>query len=558
VLVRVLGAVELVAGDGDPVALPGRRQPALLAALAARAGEVVSSDRLIDLLWGEDLPDNPEGSLHSAVFKLRASMRAAGGRDVLLTRERGYQLALLPDDLDAARFTDLVRRARDEAPSEGAATLTAALDLWRGSAYAGFADSDVAHLEAMRLEELRRTAVERLGVALLDTGRAAEAVHVLESFVAENPLREAARATLMRSLHTLGRTAQALEHYQGYREDLGEELGLEPSHAMQALQVELLRTPAGTLLGATGGLSADPLPAEPVTDPPVTAAPRGLSALDVRYLRTERGNVIAYGTTGSGPPLVVLLGWVSSLDVIASGRDPRSSLLERLAGELTLVLYDRAGTGLSPGPVPDYGMEAGVEELAELVRAIGPPVSLLAMSAAGPVAAALAARRPDWVSSLVLFGTFADGPGTFDDKRLRDMVVEIARTHWGMGSKLLADLYRPGASDEAAWHLARVFRDSASPEIAAEYLSATYDYDVSDLLPHVRAPGLVLHYRGDRLITFRGAQDLAAGLPHARLVPLDGRVHLPDAADLDRIERAIVDHVCRHAGSDQGRLQVLG
>jgi DNA-binding SARP family transcriptional activator/pimeloyl-ACP methyl ester carboxylesterase len=543
VLVRVLGAVELVAGDGDPVALPGRRQPALLAALAARAGEVVSTDRLVDLLWGEDLPDNPEGSLHSAVFKLRASMRAAGGRDVLLTRERGYQLALLPDDLDAARFTDLVRRARDQSPSEAAATLTEALDLWRGSAYAGFADSDVAHLDALRLEELRRTAVERLGDALLETDRAAEAVQVLEPFVAENPLREGARAALMRSLHELGRTAEALEHYQGYREHLGDELGLEPSHAMQALQVELLRPPAEPTTGAAGGTAA-----EPAARPGGTTVPRGLPALDVRYLRTEHGNVVAYGTTGSGPPLVVLLGWVSSLDVIASGRDPRSSLLERLAGDLTLVLYDRAGTGLSPGPVPDYGLEASVEELAEIVRAVGPPVSLLAMSAAGPVAAALAARRPEWVSSLVLFGTFADGPGTFDDKELRQMVVEIARTHWGMGSKLLADLYRPGASDEAAWHLAKVFRDSASPEVAAEYLAATYDYDVSDLLPEVRAPGLVLHYRGDRLITFRGAQDLAAGLPHARLVPLDGRVHLPDVADLDRIEQAIVDHVRRHAG----------
>ena len=92
----------------------------------------------------------------------------------------------------------------------------------------------------------------------------------------------------------------------------------------------------------------------------------------------------------------MLLGWVSSLDVIASGRDPRSSVLERLAGKVSLTLYDRAGTGLSPGPVADYGMEASVEELAEVVRAVGPPVSLLAMSAAGPVAVALAARRPGW------------------------------------------------------------------------------------------------------------------------------------------------------------------
>jgi pimeloyl-ACP methyl ester carboxylesterase len=124
--------------------------------------------------------------------------------------------------------------------------------------------------------------------------------------------------------------------------------------------------------------------------------------------------------------------------------------------------------------------------------------------------------------------------------------VEIARTHWGIGSKILADLYRPGLSDEAAWHLAKVFRDSADPDVAASYLEALYDQNVSGLLPEIQAPALVLHYRSDRLISFRGGQELAAALPNATFLPLDGRVHLPDAADLDTIEEAIVSHVCRN------------
>lgn len=289
-----------------------------------------------------------------------------------------------------------------------------------------------------------------------------------------------------------------------------------------------------------------PAPRSPARAPSEATAPRGLAGLQVSYLRTERGNVVAHGSTGEGPRLVVLLGWVSSLDLIASGRDPRSSLLERLTDEVTLTLFDRAGTGLSPGPVDDYGFDASVEELAEVVRAVGPPVALLAMSAAGPIAVALAARKPEWVSSLVLSGTFANGPATFTDKSLQEMFVEIARTHWGLGSKMLADLYRPGASDEAAWHLARVFRDSASPEVAAGYLAAMYDYDVSGAMSTAVAPTLLFHYRSDRLIPFRGSQDLAAGLPHARLVPLDGRFHLPDAADLDLVQEAVAEHVRRH------------
>jgi DNA-binding SARP family transcriptional activator len=536
VLVCVLGAVELVADGGTTVSLPGTRQPALLAALAARAGELVSTDRLITLLWGDDLPANPEASLHSAVFKLRNSLRSASGRDVLLTREHGYQLALSPGDLDAELFDHLQAQAADQAPEEAAKTLDKALRLWRGPAYGVFADSEIADLGAMRLEEGRRAAVERRAEALLASDRATEVVPLLEPFVAEHPLRESARATLMRALHRAGRTAEALDHYQSYRHQIGEELGLEPSRLVQDIQVELLQGPSQGAAPTSSRAT------------PATSRPRGLPSLQVRYLRTRAGSVIAHGTTGTGPPLVVILGWISSLDVIASGRDPRSSLLERLTdADVSLTLYDRTGTGLSPGPVMDYGLDASVEELADVVRAVGPPVSLLAMSAAGPVAVSLAARRPEWVRSLVLFGTFADGPNTFTDKALRDMIVQITRTHWTIGSKILADLYRPGASDDATWHLSDVFRESAEPVVAADYLESMYDHDVVDLLPSVQAPTLVLHYRGDRLIPFRGALDFVTGLPNATLVPLPGKVHLPDAADLDLIEKAIVGHIRRHS-----------
>jgi len=530
--VSVLGDLSLPSLDGPAVPLAGNRQAALLAALAARAGEVVSVDRLVDLLWERTPPENPTASLYSVVFKLRASLARAGGRDVLLTRDRGYLLDLRPGDLDADTFTELVARAGEEPPAEAASTLAEALTLWRGAAYAGFADSDVARLDALRLEELRRTATERCGVAYLEAGRPAEAVALLRPFVVEQPLREAARGTLMQALQETGRTSEALEEYQAYRRTLAVVLGLEPSPNLGGVLGEFL-----------GGSAPRVAPWRPA------ATRRGLPAMQVRYLSTEAGNVIAFGTSGSGPRVVVLLGWVSSLDVIASGRDPRSSLLERLAGDLTVTLYDRAGTGLSPGPVADYGLQASVDELAEVVSAVGPPVSLLAMSSSGPVALSFTHDHPDQVESLGLFGTFANGPATFWDERMREMVVEIARTHWGIGSKMLADLYRPGLSDEAAWHLARVFRDSSSADVAAAYLEAMYPQDVTALLPSVTTPSLVLHYRADRLIGFRGGQELAASLPNATLVPLDGPFHLPDARDLDLIEQSILAHVRRHATS---------
>ncbi len=531
-LIRVLGGVSLTAGDGTVVALPGTRQPALLAALVARVGHVVSVDRLVDLLWDEP-PENPAGALHSAVFKLRASLARAGGREVLLTSEPGYRLDLRPGELDAEIFEGLVQRARDEPPAQAADTLGEALELWRGRAYGAFGDSDLARGEAIRLGEVHQLAVERCGAALLAAGRADEAVALMQPFVVEHPLRDKARVVLIEALHAEGRTAEALDQYQQHRRELADELGLEPSPVLVAAQLAVLRGPAA---------------AAPDTGPaPASSRGHGLVGMPVKYLRAEAGHIVAYGSAGSGPKVVVLLGWISSLDVLAAGRDPRSSLLDRLTGSLSLTVFDRAGSGLSPGPVADYGLAANVAELADVVREVGPPVSLLATSAAGPIAVTLAHDKPDWISSLVLFGTFANGPRTFSDQKLREQVVDIARSHWGVGSKMLADFYRPGLSDEAAWHLAKVFRDSASAEVAAAYLEHLYPQDVSPLLPEVETPALVLHYRGDRLIDFSGGRDLATGLPNATLVALDGRVHLPDAKDLDVIEDAIVEHVRRHA-----------
>ena len=295
-LVRVLGAVSLMV-DGTPQPVRGTRQPALLAALTARAGEVVSVDRLVDLLWPEHPPDNPAAALHSAVFKLRAQLADASGREVLQTRERGYVLDPRPGDVDAEMFVSMVRDARDQPPKEAADTLLAALDLWLGRAYDGFADTDVARLEAIRLEELRQVAVERYGAALHAAGRQDDAVALLQPFVAEHRLREGAIITLMQALHAQGRTAEALDQFQEHRRELADELGLEPSTALQEAQRLVLQPP----------------------EPQAAAAPpavrRGLPEMQVRYLRTGASQTIAYATTGHGPSVVVLLGWISGLDV---------------------------------------------------------------------------------------------------------------------------------------------------------------------------------------------------------------------------------------------------
>ncbi|OWY63204.1 hypothetical protein B7486_54365, partial [cyanobacterium TDX16] len=373
------------------------------------------------------------------------------------------------------------------------------------------------------------------GRSLVADGRAGEAVSGLELLVDEHPLHEGPLEALMVALAHAGREPDALAAYQAFRRRLGDDLGLEPSAALQRLEGRILRhelvEPDAT--GAPPGLPPDGGP---------TYAP-GLDRLAVRFLPRADGPPLAVGEVGEGPPLVMGPAWVSSLDVIARGQDPRSSVLERLTARHRLTLYDRLGTGLTGGEVTSPSLAASVDELEAVLDDLGGPVPVLAFSQGGPVAVSLAVRRPDLVSSIVFFGSYADGPALFTNAELQDSVVSLMEAHWGLGSRVLADLFRPGASDQAAAHLSRVLRDSAPGPVAAAYLREVYGADVGELLADVAVPCLVLHYRGDKVIPFGGAEQLVRGIPGARLVPLDGDVHVPDAHDLDRITTLITDHV---------------
>jgi predicted ATPase/DNA-binding SARP family transcriptional activator len=239
---RVLGPVELVDGDARGARLsPMRRR--LLAVLLVHAGDAVSADRLVDQLWPDEPPADAAASLHAHVSRLRAALRSVrvDGSPELVTTPTGYRLVIADDQLDATRFERLVAMARTS-PDTGTAVdlLDEALGLWRGPAYAEFADEQFAAAEAARLSELRLGAVEQRAELLLALGRHAELLAPLERFTAEHPLRERARAALMRAQYRSGRAADALAVFRDLRERLVTELGIEPSPALQRLHAELL------------------------------------------------------------------------------------------------------------------------------------------------------------------------------------------------------------------------------------------------------------------------------------------------------------------------------
>src|SRR5918996_1580054 len=234
---RILGPLEVVAEDRQ-VRVSGAKERALLAILLVHVGEVVSADRLIDELWGGELPANPSNTLQVVVSRLRKAMEGAQASErwgeLLVTRKPGYVLDVDPKDLDARRFEQLVDEAGQILVTDkvrASSLLGEALGLWRGPALAEFAFEDFAQEEVARLGEARMRAVEMKMDADLALGRHGELVGELEALVAGNPLRERLRGQLMLALYRSGRQGEALRIFQEGRQALVDELGIDPGPA---------------------------------------------------------------------------------------------------------------------------------------------------------------------------------------------------------------------------------------------------------------------------------------------------------------------------------------
>lgn len=261
---RILGPLEVRDGDRS-LPLGGAKQRAVLALLLTRANAVVSSDRLIDELWGEEPPATAANIVQAYVSRLRKEL----GAEVLVTRAPGYTIEVEPGQLDLHRFERLVEEARqalaDGEADRAAKMLREALTLWRGPALADFTYQPFAQAEISRLEELRLTALERRIEADLALGRHAELVGEVEALVAAHPLRERLRGHLILALYRSGRQAEALEAYQEARRALVDQLGIEPSSALRELEKAILRQDPALDLALD---RAPTRPAEPAREPP--------------------------------------------------------------------------------------------------------------------------------------------------------------------------------------------------------------------------------------------------------------------------------------------------
>ena len=244
----------------------------------------------------------------------------------------------------------------------------------------------------------------------------------------------------------------------------------------------------------------------------------------IRYCRTPAGRV-AYSATGDGPPLLCDSGWITDLraqlELFAFG-----DFIAGLAERFTVIRYDKPGCGLSDRDGTALSFDEQVTAALAVADAVGAGrFRLFGASQGGQLAAAIAARYPERVEALALYGVCASGRD-LAPAPVRESVVALVRAHWGLGLRALAGAFVTDPTTEELATLTRFQRDSASPAAAAQLLEVYYDTDVRALLPAITAPAVVLHREADKGTRFELGREVASLIPAATLIPLPGSSHL--------------------------------
>jgi DNA-binding SARP family transcriptional activator len=480
---QILGPVRVSAGD-RAIDIGSPKQRRVLASLLIRANHAVSVERLVDELWGDEPPDDPLAALHAYISRLRRALdpdRRRGGNDGMLVRAPpGYRLQVDEDHIDACRFERLAdegRRAREDGDSESAARLLeSALALWRGDAFSDLAGYSVARTEATRLEQIRLRAIEDLFDALLALGRhdsvASEAVTVL----ADHPYLERVRGQLMLALYRCDRQADSLRAYREGREILLEQLGIDPSPALQQLEDDIL-------------LQKPHLDWRP--PPELSQSTRLMGGLGSTMPRRQRRSEFV----GRDKELGVLVeSWRRAVDgerqlVVVTGEPGIGKT--RLASELATMARREGGTVLCGGAhlgsvVPyqpfaealdSYAAEVSPVELRDAIADDGSILAKLAPGLLGRIATAAAAIQAEPsterfllfdAAARVLQRIAARGPllVVLDDLQWADpgswlLVVHLARLPVDVRLLLVVTLREPVTDVDHVAMLAGLRRDGA-------------------------------------------------------------------------------------------------
>jgi DNA-binding SARP family transcriptional activator/pimeloyl-ACP methyl ester carboxylesterase len=515
--VRVLGSFAVLRHETKLPLPRSKKTRALLAYLAVTA-RTHSRDRLCAMFW--PVPDDPRAALRWSLSRLRPLVDERECRRIIADRESvGIDLTRVSVDLLSLR--SVARNGLD-------AIATDAL----GKAAEALEDDFLEGLELPDCQEFQtwctgeREAARRLRARLLAAlvGRLesapdqalphARALSLLE------PANEAIHATLVRLLRACGRAREAEEQFQRAQRHLEE---------FNVVRTGALRKAAQVPIEADAGArAADAIPPSPRVE---RHAGSGLH--EVQFCRTTDNVRIAYAKVGTGPPLVWAAHWLSHLAF--SWESPVwRHWTEEFATDHCFVHYDERGNGLSDWKNPEFSVNAFVRDLEAVVDGLGlARFALMGSSKGGPTAMAYAARHPERVSHLVLYGTFAQGLriiGDDADIEAREAVIALIRQGWAQDNpairQFMTSHFLPDASLEEMGWFNDLQRISASAENAARLLRALGDFNVLDLLPGIAAPTLVLHCRDDASVPLEQGRLIASRIPRARFVVLESGNHV--------------------------------
>ena len=543
VRVSLLGPLLIDDREGGQV-LGAAKERSLLAALALAPGSSVSTESLVAALWGDSPPVAARKTLQTYVWNLRQVF----GEEVIATTAPGYTLQIAPEDVDVGRFRTLaVQGGRALAQGDVLAAkeaLAEATALWRGEPFGGVAAHSGLAGEAVRLSEEHLSALEGRITADLALGLHDELVGELEALVLEHPFRERFWGYLMVALYRGGRQAAALATYQRARNLLVEELGLEPGGELRRIEEAILTQDPS--------LDAPRLTGPPV--PPLAGTPGTLARSPVRYARSSDGVGIAYQTAGDGPvDILAVPGFVTHLDIWWNA--PTDGLVRQLTSIGRLISFDKRGMGLSDRP-EQVQAERWVDDAVAVLDAVDArDVIVLGISAGSPTAIRLAAHHPDRVRGLVIFGGGARtiaGPG-YEIGHSRELLEGFAANlERGWGSGVAISTYAPSLAKHphVRDYWARYQQLSASPAAAIRYFWACVETDVTDLLPSITMPTLVLHPARDLVAPIQWGQYLVDHIPDARLIPLDSDVDLICVSDVTKEMGQHMAEFIRDASSD--------
>jgi pimeloyl-ACP methyl ester carboxylesterase/DNA-binding SARP family transcriptional activator len=512
--IRLFGDLEVIR-DGERVALPqSRKSRALLAYLVLKATPQ-RRDSLCEALW--EAPDDPRAALRWSLTKLRPIVNDPDAERLVADRERAGFVALGASvdfrevqDACLAGLEALDTRQLEDLAAKIRGPLLAGLDLPGQPAFESWrmAQQETARqLHVRVLDEL----VDRFDADPVEQARR------LRARLDIDPGNEDMHNRLVQALATSGARPEAEAQADLSRRVLRDFGGFD--------EARLKQSTLGAQRGRKTVLVRQP---DPVLEPPLRQ--------DIRFCNAADGVRIAYATVGKGPPLLKTANWMNHLEFDWESPVWRH-MFRAFSADHTLIRYDSRGNGLSDWDAPELSLDAFVDDLKTVADAAGlDRFPLFAISQGCAVAATFAARYPERVSRMVLYGGYARGwrkrvgdeASTF--KEQSEIMISLTRTGWGKSNpayrQMFTSFFIPNATLEQMEWFNELQRITTSPENAARLLSAFGDLDASPSLPHVKCPTLVIHVRDDARITYGNGRELASGIPGARFVTLPGQNHL--------------------------------